>query len=93
MIGAPVWRKASGSKIEVVERMLDDKRILAHIRASAPNMAQFLLGDDESINATMTAPGALFEVRILMMIVPVLDNINSIGHMPLRVYRPSGRRR
>lgn len=35
-------RKASGGKIEVlVERMLDDKRILAHIRASkAPNTAQ-----------------------------------------------------
>lgn len=35
-------RKASGGKIEVlVERMLDDKRILAHIRASkAPKLAQ-----------------------------------------------------
>lgn len=35
-------RKASGGKIEVlVERMLDDKRILAHIRASkAPKPAQ-----------------------------------------------------
>ncbi len=51
-------RKASGGKIEVlVERMLDDKRILAHIRASkAPKPgAELLLGDDESINATMTA--------------------------------------
>ena len=51
-------RKASGGKIEVlVERMLDDKRILAHIRASkAPKPgAELLLGDDESIKATMTA--------------------------------------
>ncbi len=43
-------RKASGGKIEVlVERMLDDKRILAHIRASkAPKPgAELLLGDDE----------------------------------------------
>ena len=59
-------RKASGGKIEVlVERMLDDKRILAHIRASkAPKPgAELLLGDDESIKATMTARhDALFEV-------------------------------
>ncbi|MGG5901504.1 hypothetical protein ACQ4T2_25835, partial [Escherichia coli] len=51
-------RKASGGKIEVlVERMLDDKRILAHIRASkAPKPgAELLLGDDESIKATMLA--------------------------------------
>lgn len=60
-------RKASGGKIEVlVERMLDDKRILAHIRASkAPKPGtELLLGDDESIHATMTARhGALFEVE------------------------------
>lgn len=60
-------RKASGGKIEVlVERMLDDKRILAHIRASkAPKPgAELLLGDDESIKATMLARhGALFEVE------------------------------
>ncbi|VEC75640.1 S-adenosylmethionine--tRNA ribosyltransferase-isomerase [Raoultella ornithinolytica] len=60
-------RKASGGKIEVlVERMLDDKRILAHIRASkAPKPgAELLLGDDESINATMVARhDALFEVE------------------------------
>lgn len=46
--------------------MLDDKRILAHIRASkAPKPgAELLLGDDESIKATMLARhGALFEVE------------------------------
>ncbi|XNM61323.1 S-adenosylmethionine:tRNA ribosyltransferase-isomerase [Escherichia coli] len=39
------WCKASGGKIEVlVERMLDDKRILAHIRASkAPKPGAELL--------------------------------------------------
>ena len=60
-------RKASGGKIEVlVERMLDDKRILAHIRASkAPKPgAALLLGDDESIKASMVARhDALFEVE------------------------------
>ena len=82
-------RKASGGKIEVlVERMLDDKRILAHIRASkAPKPgAELLLGDDESINATMVARhDALFEVEFNDE-RPVLDILNSIGHMPLPPY-------
>ena len=82
-------RKASGGKIEVlVERMLDDKRILAHIRASkAPKPgAELLLGDDERINATMTARhGALFEVEFNDQ-RSVLDILNSIGHMPLPPY-------
>ncbi len=50
-------RKASGGKIEVlVERMLDDKRILGtYSRLKAPKPgAELLLGDDE-YQATMTA--------------------------------------
>ncbi|EOC0207152.1 tRNA preQ1(34) S-adenosylmethionine ribosyltransferase-isomerase QueA [Cronobacter dublinensis] len=82
-------RKASGGKIEVlVERMLDDHRVLAHIRASkAPKPgAELLLGDDESVNATMTARhDALFEVQFSDE-RPVLDILNSIGHMPLPPY-------
>ena len=82
-------RKASGGKIEVlVERMLDDKRILAHIRASkAPKPgAELLLGDDESIKATMLARhGALFEVEFNDE-RPVLEILNGIGHMPLPPY-------
>ncbi|EOI5820295.1 tRNA preQ1(34) S-adenosylmethionine ribosyltransferase-isomerase QueA [Cronobacter malonaticus] len=82
-------RKASGGKIEVlVERMLDDHRVLAHIRASkAPKPgAELLLGDDESVNATMTARhDALFEVQFNDERL-VLDILNSIGHMPLPPY-------
>ncbi|EMA4137167.1 tRNA preQ1(34) S-adenosylmethionine ribosyltransferase-isomerase QueA [Cronobacter turicensis] len=82
-------RKASGGKIEVlVERMLDDHRVLAHIRASkAPKPgAELLLGDDESVNATTTARhDALFEVQFNDE-RPVLDILNSIGHMPLPPY-------
>ncbi len=82
-------RKASGGKVEVlVERMLDDHRVLAHIRASkAPKPgAELLLGDDESVNATMTARhDALFEVQFNDE-RPVLDILNSIGHMPLPPY-------
>ncbi|MFZ3387466.1 tRNA preQ1(34) S-adenosylmethionine ribosyltransferase-isomerase QueA [Buttiauxella gaviniae] len=82
-------RKASGGKIEVlVERMLDDKRILAHIRASkAPKPgAELLLGDDESVHAIMVARhDALFEVQFEDE-RSVLDILNSIGHMPLPPY-------
>ncbi len=82
-------RKASGGKIEVlVERMLDDKRVLAHVRASkAPKPgAELLLGEDESVHATMTARhDALFEIEFNDA-RPVLDILNDIGHMPLPPY-------
>lgn len=68
--------------------MLDDKRILAHIRASkAPKPgAELLLGDDESIKATMVARhDALFEVAFDDE-RSVLDILNAIGHMPLPPY-------
>ncbi|HBI10292.1 MAG TPA: tRNA preQ1(34) S-adenosylmethionine ribosyltransferase-isomerase QueA [Franconibacter pulveris] len=82
-------RKASGGKIELlVERMLDETRVLAHIRASkAPKPgAELLLGDDESVQATMVARhDALFEVKFNDE-RPVLDILNDIGHMPLPPY-------
>ena len=82
-------RKASGGKIEVlVERMLDDKRILAHIRASkAPKPgAELLLGDDESIAATMVARHeTLFELRFNDE-RDVFTLLNAAGHMPLPPY-------
>lgn len=82
-------RKASGGKIELlVERMLDETRVLAHIRASkAPKPgAELLLGDDESVQATMVARhDALFEVKFNDG-RPVLDILNAIGHMPLPPY-------
>ncbi len=50
------------------------------------NGAELLLGDDERINATMTARhGALFEVEFNDQ-RSVLDILNSIGHMPLPPY-------
>ncbi len=82
-------RKASGGKIEMlVERVLDDHRVLAHVRASkAPKPgAQLLLGDDESIPATMVARhDALFEVRFDDG-RDVLAILNAAGHMPLPPY-------
>ncbi len=82
-------RKASGGRIEMlVERMLDDKRVLAHVRASkAPKPGtELLLGDDESVKATMVARhDALFEIAFTDERA-VLDILNAIGHMPLPPY-------
>jgi S-adenosylmethionine:tRNA ribosyltransferase-isomerase len=82
-------RKLSGGKIEVlVERVLDDHRVLAHVRASkSPKPgAALLLGDDESIAATMVARrDALFELRFDDD-RDVLTLLNAAGHVPLPLY-------
>ncbi len=82
-------RKASGGKIEVlVERMLDEHSILAHVRSSkAPRAGSaLLLGENDDYPATMVARhDALFEIR-LETEVTVLDVLNAIGHMPLPPY-------
>ncbi|WP_038903654.1 tRNA preQ1(34) S-adenosylmethionine ribosyltransferase-isomerase QueA [Dickeya zeae] len=82
-------RKASGGKLEVlVERMLDNKRVLAHVRASkAPKPGTaLLLGEDESVKATMLARhDALFEIQFDDT-RDVLTILNDIGHMPLPPY-------
>ncbi len=81
--------KASGGKLELlVERLLDDHRVLAHIRSSkSPKPgAQLLLGDDHSIRATMLARhDALFEIRFDDD-RDVLSILNQAGHMPLPPY-------
>ncbi|WP_323639255.1 tRNA preQ1(34) S-adenosylmethionine ribosyltransferase-isomerase QueA [Pectobacterium polonicum] len=82
-------RKASGGKLEVlVERVLDEHRVLAHVRASkAPKPGtELLLGDDESVKATMAARhDALFELHFDDS-RDVLSILNAIGHMPLPPY-------
>ncbi|AHG21414.1 S-adenosylmethionine:tRNA ribosyltransferase-isomerase [Chania multitudinisentens RB-25] len=82
-------RKVSGGKIEVlVERVLDDHRVLAHVRASkAPKPGtELLLGDDENIAATMVARhDTLFELRFNDE-RDVFTILNAVGHMPLPPY-------
>ncbi|MFM2667403.1 tRNA preQ1(34) S-adenosylmethionine ribosyltransferase-isomerase QueA [Vibrio mediterranei] len=82
-------RKASGGKIEVlVERMLDDKRVLAHVRSSkAPKPGtELFLGENDEYQALMVARhDALFEVE-MQSEKTVLDILNDIGHMPLPPY-------
>lgn len=82
-------RKATGGKIEVlVERVLDEHRILAHVRSSkSPKEgAALLLGEQDEFNATMVARhDALFEIQFESN-ESVFDILNQIGHMPLPPY-------
>ena len=82
-------RKATGGKIEVlVERMLDEHTILAHVRASkAPKPGtDLLLGEEDQYEAEMVVrQDALFEIRFKAD-KPVLDILEEIGHMPLPPY-------
>jgi S-adenosylmethionine:tRNA ribosyltransferase-isomerase len=82
-------RKASGGKLEVlVERMLDEHRILAHVRSSKPPKpgAELFLGENDQYQALMLARhDALFEIEIVGD-QPVLTVLEEIGHMPLPPY-------
>lgn len=80
-------QKASGGKLEVlVERLLDERRVLAHIRCSkSPKPGSEILLEGK-VKATMVARhDALFELEIHgeQTVLSVLDDI---GHMPLPPY-------
>lgn len=82
-------RKASGGKIEVlVERVIDEKSILAHVRASkSPKPGnELFLGENDEFKAVMVARhDALFEIRFDSD-KSVLEVLNDVGHMPLPPY-------
>jgi S-adenosylmethionine:tRNA ribosyltransferase-isomerase len=80
-------QKASGGKLEVlVERLLDENRVLAHIRCSkSPKPGSEILLEGK-VKATMVARhDALFELEFHgeKSVLTVLDEI---GHMPLPPY-------
>lgn len=80
-------QKASGGKIEVlVERILDEKRFLAHIRASkAPKPGNLLLLENDAEVEMVQRHGELFELQITSA-EPVLTMLERLGHMPLPPY-------
>jgi len=80
-------QKASGGRIEVlVERLLDEHRILAHVRASKSPKPGAQLLFDEGISAHMVARhDALFELSFEGPRT-VLEILETIGHMPLPPY-------
>lgn len=87
-------RKPSGGKVEVlVERVLDEHRCLAHIRASkAPKVGSELylgedrLGEGKGLHAVMVARhDALFELHFSSP-RPLFELLSDAGHMPLPPY-------
>ncbi len=79
--------KATGGKIEVlVERVLDDKSFLAHVRSSKSPKPGCKLLLENSIYAVMQArQGALFVIHINDPRT-VLEVLEDIGHIPLPAY-------
>ena len=80
-------QKASGGKLEIlVERILDDHSVLAHVRASkAPKPGTQILLDNGFSAEMFARHDALFELHFAGDL-PVLDILNQIGHMPLPPY-------
>ena len=80
-------QKESGGKVEVlIERVLDEHRVLAHVRASkAPKVASKLILEG-IVHAEMVARhDALFDLRFLID-EPVLALLEQFGHIPLHPY-------
>jgi S-adenosylmethionine:tRNA ribosyltransferase-isomerase len=78
-------QKASGGRLEIlVERLLDERRVLAHVRASKSPKPGSLIHIDGGGEAEMLARhDALFELRFAE---PVLALLERVGHMPLPPY-------
>ncbi|GMQ88096.1 MAG: tRNA preQ1(34) S-adenosylmethionine ribosyltransferase-isomerase QueA [Gammaproteobacteria bacterium] len=87
--------KSSGGKLEVlVERVLDEHRVLAHVRASkSPRVgSELLLGEAELAVNVLGRNEDLFELSFTDD-TPVLELLESYGHVPLPPYieRPDNR--
>ncbi|MCW8935076.1 MAG: tRNA preQ1(34) S-adenosylmethionine ribosyltransferase-isomerase QueA [Gammaproteobacteria bacterium] len=80
-------QKESGGKVEVlVERVLDNHHLLAHVRASKSPRAGARLILEQFINATMLErQGDLFKLRFEGD-TGVLELLDQYGHMPLPPY-------
>ena len=85
-------RKPSGGKVEVlVERLLADNKVLAHVRASkSPTVgSELFLGEGEAetlLRVTVTGrEGNLFILQFPAHTSPI-DWMNQHGHMPLPPY-------
>jgi S-adenosylmethionine:tRNA ribosyltransferase-isomerase len=88
-------RKSTGGKVEVlVERLLDEHRVLAHVRASKSPGAgsQLRLADAGLVVDVLSRQGDLFEL-LFNDTTPVLELLEIHGHVPLPPYidRPDNR--
>lgn len=80
-------QKESGGKVEVmVERVLDDHRILAHVRANkSPKAGSQLLLENSLKAEVLGREDRLFEIRFLHKLT-VLELLEKHGHIPLPPY-------
>jgi S-adenosylmethionine:tRNA ribosyltransferase-isomerase len=80
-------RKATGGKIEIlVERVVDNTHLLAHIRASkSPKPGSMVLLEDGLELKTIERQGELFLLEI-QGDEPVFEILDRLGHMPLPPY-------
>jgi S-adenosylmethionine:tRNA ribosyltransferase-isomerase len=78
-------QKASGGKLEIlVERVLDQHRVLAHVRSSKSPKPGSLIHIEGGGEAQMLARhDALFELKFAEEVLPLLERV---GHMPLPPY-------
>ncbi|WOT06388.1 tRNA preQ1(34) S-adenosylmethionine ribosyltransferase-isomerase QueA [Shewanella youngdeokensis] len=80
-------KKESGGKVEIlVERMLDDKRLLAHVRCSkSPKVGNIICLDADYKMKMCARHDALFELE-LQSDKTILEVLEEVGHMPLPPY-------
>lgn len=80
-------QKASGGKVEVlVERIIDDYRVLAHVKASKSPKPGTILIMEQKIELQMESrQGDLFRLKLLNA-QPILPLLEQYGHMPLPPY-------
>jgi S-adenosylmethionine:tRNA ribosyltransferase-isomerase len=80
-------QKETGGKVEVlIERILDEHRVLAHVRASKSPKIESKIIFSENISARILArQDNLFELEFLNA-NPVLKVLEEIGHIPLPPY-------
>ncbi|MDT3718725.1 tRNA preQ1(34) S-adenosylmethionine ribosyltransferase-isomerase QueA [Pseudomonas oryzihabitans] len=78
-------QKASGGKLEIlVERVLDEERVLAHVRSSkSPKPGSRILIDGGAEAEMVARHDALFELKFAEAVLPLLERV---GHMPLPPY-------
>ncbi len=80
-------QKASGGKVEVlIERIIDEHHVLAHVRASkSPKEGAQLLLEGKVEMEMVGRQDALFTLKLLNP-EPILEILEQYGHMPLPPY-------
>lgn len=78
-------QKETGGRLEIlVERVLSEQRVLAHIRSSkSPKPGSRILVDGGAEAVMLARQDALFELAFTESVLPLLERV---GHMPLPPY-------